>query len=824
MKDRRYTLQVSGNTWELIPADPTTDKKALLPRALREGLQTGQRLLVDFDGQGTPRAVHPDTTPAPTPKATAVPPNAHPTNAQGGRERQEARPAAHRGYGPGGSGNPRTGGADNRGNGGGQRGPVNQPNVVRNGPQPTNYFANPYNFVPFSTLMRKGQLAQGVPRPHGRWDGNRYNAKLVVTMETITPLLTMEMTDRVAGQPGVFSVRRDPEGLPIIPGSSIKGMVRAAYEQITGSRLGHFGHEQPLIRRSEPIDAQKLRLAKVVAHDSEAKLLRLSVFQDLVPNAGAPGQVLYGVSVDQRMVDQNCLGREVAAWAYLERNRAGRYAWRLLTKPSLEPPSRAQVTEPTSAVRGTMALLKGRLHATGRTFPGKRKERLFVTEVVEGAVTVVHHEWQVEGVAYDAVVADWGRRLESFNTKPARDGDSRLEVGQYVTHKSTWKQLTPGQTVYLWQEDPHSKLFPALITRHSYPASPASLLGEALRPAQDTKQLTAAERVFGWVPAKEGGPDQTHRGQLRVGGVTCVHEGPGAARGGTDTWELATLNSPKPSHARFYTRNGNGAPLHGRKRREGYQAGQQLAGHKVYPHHAGRPGEYWTLPAGGFEAGMLPRQVQNKYVNFLAAPGQSPDTSIAIRDWVSVGTRFSTTLYVENVNEEELAALLWLVTLADDAYLRLGMGKPLGFGSIRLELDTANSTLTDASETKARYTSLGSAEEVEQPLAARVEGLVQAFDKRFQETAPVPYQAFLAAARGTTLPVHYPRVPDGGSAEDVPPQGETFQWFVANENDPRSVDGRPVGPIPHRHALPLLGGPEDLPTNAFAPRRRRPTA
>ncbi|MBK9159519.1 MAG: TIGR03986 family CRISPR-associated RAMP protein [Micropruina sp.] len=668
--------------------------------------------------------------------------------------------------------------------------------------------------------MRTGQLAQGQAKPHGRSASDRYNAKLVVTMETVTPLLTMELTNRAKNRPGEYSVRRDPEGLPIIPGSSIKGMLRAAYEQITGSRLAHFSHEDPLIRRSEPLDAQRLRLAKVVSHDRDAKLLRLSVFQDLIPKAEAPGQVLYGVSIQRSMIDAECHGREVAVWVYLERNKSGSYVWRALTKPSLEPLPRSHVTEPSTAVRGTLALLMGRLHVTGRTFPGKRKERFFVDEVVEGSVDAVIDQWQVQGGAYDAVMADWGRRLESFNTKPAREGDVRLEVGQYVTHKATWKQLLPGQTVYLWREDPHSKLFPALITRHSYPKSPKTLLDETLWSAQDTKQLTAAERLFGWVPAKEGSPDQAHRGQLRVGGVVCLGVGPGGRHADTDTWELATLNSPKPSHARFYTRDGDGSPPHGQRRQDGYQARQILAGHKVYPHHAGRPDEYWALPLGGYKTGDQPRQVQNKYVNFLAAPDQSPDTSIAIKDWVPVGSQFKTTLYVENVAPEELAALLWIVTLAEDVYLRLGMGKPLGFGSIKLRLDTSESTLADATETKDRYTSLVTPESEGTSVDASVKHLVEEFDTRFRQTALAAYQAFLAAARGTTLPVHYPRVPPQGSTHDVPPQGETYQWFVNDENKPKEG----VKLHPQRHALPLLGGPEDLPTNAFAPRRRRPTA
>ena len=50
---------------------------------------------------------------------------------------------------------------------------------------------------------------------------------------------------------------------------------------------------------------------------------------------------------------------------------------------------------------------------------------------------------------------------------------------------------------------------------------------------------------------------------------------------------------------------------------------------------------------------------------------------------------FGFDLHVTNLSRVELGALLWLLALPSDHFHRLGGGKPLGFGSVRLEMTEA---------------------------------------------------------------------------------------------------------------------------------------
>lgn len=285
------------------------------------------------------------------------------------------------------------------------------------------------------------------------------------------------------------------------------------------------------------------------------------------------------------------------------------------------------------------------------------------------------------------------------------------------------------------------------------------------------------------------------------------------------TWRLVPLNSPKPSHARFYTRGNQGDPLNGMAKGDGYRSGQHiLAGHKVYPHQQ-RPATYWKLPPGGWPQPQ-PEHPQDgaHYLNFLSAQGTPSEVAMAIRDWVAPGASFATTLYVQDVTLQELLALLWVLDLSAPHeggtpwHLKLGQGKPLGFGSIQLRVDWSESSILSTAQTKARYGAAPAGEPAAAEGAANptwADQIAQ-FDERFRRLAPATYLSIKAAAEGSDLPTHYPRV--GTDQAEVAPQVETYKWFVDNEGQ-------------RRHALPLLAPTrttpvETLPTIPRAPRGR----
>jgi hypothetical protein len=325
----------------------------------------------------------------------------------------------------------------------------------------------------------------------------------------------------------------------------------------------------------------------------------------------------------------------------------------------------------------------------------------------------------------------------------------------------------------------------------TFPYSPADLLGPLRRPARRAEEMSAADRVFGWVPGK-GGDERGVRGLLRCGGVRCDKEVKSPPLGTGASWLIASLSVPRPTQARFYLVTLDGdepEPFTGGPRE--FYTHQELAGFKVYPHHRLEPGsDYWDFPAEGWAASPgdpadHPKDSRGHFKNYLAARGAKPLGAMLIDGFVGIGSQFETTLYFDDLSRADLAALLWVLRLGavrpedppGPRHHRLGQGKALGFGSVALTIDWGRSTLLTAADVFNRYAA-GSAKSSFSE--ADCTALMAEYDDLLHSTVPAIRRSIIHAASGLELPIHTPRLAEGATGE-VPPQTETYKWFVQND-------------------------------------------
>lgn len=350
-----------------------------------------------------------------------------------------------------------------------------------------------------------------------------------------------------------------------------------------------------------------------------------------------------------------------------------------------------------------------------------------------------------------------------------------------------------------------------------YEVSAWDLLHDSLQPAMAISQLSPADRVFGWVKVDADmgawvkGERIAARGLLCVGPVRCISSSAEAVeRFAPPGVPLAILSAPKPQHGRFYVaRSPNGeAQQNGlSKQAAGYSSGKGLRGRKVYPHQVSLPDEHWNNPTE--DRTQQPRGTPAHYQEYRRpckdGEEQRDDQNRSILGWVKPGAQFSFDLQVQNLSAVELGALLWLLDLPDDCFFRFGGGKPLGFGSVGLEIESCD--LRTGNELRARYRTWHETTAPNDPRTATIEAFRNAVGRAYPAGSgdfnDVPFiRAFLIACRGhgDTLPVHYPRATPDDQPGPPSPEGESFKWFVANERDGA------------RYALPDLMTGARLPT------------
>lgn len=683
-------------------------------------------------------------------------------------------------------------------------------------------FENPYNFVPAPPRnTTHPELGDHGPVGHHRYHPGFVSGTVDIEIETITPLLIPDEGQEDANRHRRFGLRLDHEGAPVLPATSLKGMLRAAYEAVTNSRFGVFhGHDDPLGFRPPATAGLKLIPARVSDNGTHLELHEgmndgsqyaawVPIRRAALPGYRTPTGRLHGTKVyawiEKRQHSRRSGGgesrRDFSYWQVV--------LWDQNAPPPARPSNHAELVE-------------GYFCINGLNMNNKHDERLFFTKPGHTPRRVplsdeLKRQWRTLISNYRAVNQ---RELDKGQNRPSalREGcqwSRHIKPGDLPLSS---EELSPGTLCYAevvkeQNKDVVKALYPVLISRQLYPYAPARLLHPSLAPAVALDQLSPADRVFGWVnQAGEG----ASRGKLRIGPVRCA-SGPQAVQRFSNAVPLAILAAPKPQQARFYgaqDKDGTPFPRRFAKAELWSEPTHGLRGRKVYPHHGvldtlpeATRQSYWQDNGGKVEsvAHIENRPIYREWLRLKNGnAGRTDDQNRSVTAWVKPGTRFRTTLHLTNLSPVEAGALLWLLDLPEGHYHRLGGGKPLGFGSVRIRIQDCQ--LADGQALAAYYRSFGATPPARLDPAALItafcHALLEAYPPKaaspngagsslalalaragVQSPSPAPdiaaipfIRAFLNACKGGTLPVHYPR------CETAPdPAGKQYEWFVANE-------------------------------------------
>ena len=702
-------------------------------------------------------------------------------------------------------------------------------------------FRNPYNFIPAPPRRTDDpDLGDGKPVAQDRFHLDRFTGRIRVKMEAVTPLLVPDSNacrEETNGHK-TCDMLLDEDGKPLLPSSGIRGMLRSAYEAVTNSRFGRFPKKDHAKRLAYRMEARE-GLSLIPARIENGKIHLLSgtsqINADGSPNGPQYAAWLprYGgnnkTTVDALRYPDGSLpshGDEVECWVELfqhhrwDRRRNQHVAdfqyWkvRAIAKaasnlPSVNPVSADNPLNGRSwhEPKGNIHQINGWVCITNANIDRKHDERVFFRAdssktPVSFPLTESHKAMWRELIGnYQEIHAeDLERRRrngEAFDDYLGSDpGKTALSRHVYSAQE---RELQEGTLCYARLKNATSgvdALFPVMIARDLYTASPWDLLEPSLRPASRIEGLSPADRVFGWGltdAEKQGSPPKRQtavRGLVRVGPVACEssHEESVETFQG-EGLPLAILAAPKPQQGRFYVAASNQGKAQDdglSKIQAGYSRGKGLRGRKVYPHHRNLRKDHWENPLQD-RTQNAKRPWQEYRRPMKDGQEQRDDQNRSVLGWLKPGARFSFDIYVINLTQVELGALLYLLQLPEGHYHRFGGGKPFGFGSVRLSV--AECKLWTEESLRERYrswASQGSPENVsEDSVKAFKEAVFRAYGSggrgAFEQVFFI--KGFLKACKGfnDNLPIHYPRTTPDGRPGPPNPAGESFKWFVANE-------------------------------------------
>lgn len=686
----------------------------------------------------------------------------------------------------------------------------------------TGWFAHPYYFLSLHNRDGwTGELADTKPRGHDRYRPGTFSGTIRVRLTTETPLVLCDTTkgrecpadqhpdfppDTKKGHKVYPVPQRD--GQPVLPASSVRGMLRAAYEAITNSRFGVFpcrpsnssrqrlGYRPPA---ASGISTVPVRIETV--HGQLMARLLPGTSRIGADGRALPGDPVYAACVaryDQHWTLPNSalVRHGHGVWAYIGPWQHTRFRfWNVETiVPSVDQPTadpNAQRFRPPRRTAGPSNWDEphwryGWLCVTERNIDGKHDERFFFESTAKPRYAAID----------PTVAANWTRLIEDYQNQHKEElqrGITRptalqsyCRFSRQITHDlksvaTVERELTDGTLCYAavtqhGAEFVITALYPVMISRKLYEKTPYELLPPNLRPATTEAELSPADRVFGWVSqnAETDATAPAHRSHVRIGTVECVTED--AIVFFKPPKALAILGEPKPQQGRFYLGKVNGhfsavASPGASKEQAGYQIQNRIRGPKVYPHH------------------------QN-FDEAHATANERSNQNRSVEGWVKKGIAFEFDLHVTNLSRFELGALLWLLTLPDGHFLRLGLGKPLGFGSVRAEIIAERTCLADGADWASQIGSQGA------PSCCEWRSFVTEFEQSLTKEVPKLLTAFKTAAKGwADPPIHYPYAIDPKTGNK-----ELYLWFAENEG--RHGKG---------HALPDLSTtPPTLPRDPTA--------
>jgi len=562
----------------------------------------------------------------------------------------------------------------------------------------------PYNFIPLPEKI----VPAPTPPDHSAYHRDALSCYIEVELETLSPtyvrgMMTPEQYEQLAGKSSDQLTPEEKEklapffqvdGRPIIPGSSLRGMLRSIVE------IASYGHvrwvaEQPVFTfravaaakddpLAEPYRAVMGKLAANVRagylkQDGNKWYVRPAKLPKQLPGCGNSNQAFLKIKEDR-------IGsRDIPGFVRLSdpNYRPAWYPIRFEVRTGRTRYGEAVLVDRVGS-KGSGLSHKGVLVCSGnmvesgkkRDQRSKRTTHTIILDPDDKAKPIKVSEQAIKDYL-NGMTPFQKEALGAWNDD-GKKGQGCLADGAPVFY------IIEGDEVAYFGHSPNFRI-PMRLSGSKRAATPHDFVPLEMR---NDRRPDFADAMFGWVEDKAtvgNSPLGQQAGRVFVSDAICVSDT-------KDLWwsekPIAphTLSSPKPTTFQHYL------------------VQDKQAGHD--PDNKAALAHYGTPPSETQIRGFKRYWHKGPSPDILATEKErSLEKQLTRIQSLKAGVRFRFRIHFDNLYPAELGALLWALTLPSEAgktYAhKIGMGKPLGMGAVKLSLKSL--VITDR---RSRYTKL----------------------------------------------------------------------------------------------------------------------
>ncbi|WP_375474994.1 TIGR03986 family CRISPR-associated RAMP protein [uncultured Nostoc sp.] len=540
----------------------------------------------------------------------------------------------------------------------------------------------PYNFVELPDKIVSAELeSNGKLRDNNRYYSDRYTGKIECTLTTSSPLyircgLTKEEFEcgtEAKDLPDFYYIDKITKK-PVLPGSSLRGMLRTLVEIISFSKISPVSDYQRLFFRAVATLPREDSLATAYREfiPSKVKAGYLKQDGDTLKIHAAKKIRVNNTSTSfawvkeedlssddfpelKKFDDADYLSQDIPISFHSITKAKGRYIVEDVTIPKKYP------------------LNQGRLVTSGNMKETSDSD----SESIRTYHCVVFAPSPNPNKTYTIdpeAINNYLNALTDFQKQPPFDE----KLGMLQENRPVFYcQPTQGNIVTLFGHSPNFRI-PYSPNDDGKAATVVDFIPENLR---DDSIIDIAEAIFGFVRRdKSEEKEQSRAGRIFVSDAICLS----SANDIFMTQDVITpkiLASPKPTTHQHYLVQPE--ETNAEKSKLKHYASQPteetvIRGHKLYWHKGSNP------------------DIQHP------KPNEVKNTQTTQIQPIKSGVKFQFTIQFENLSRVEIGALMWIINIAqnNDYRLSLGMGKPLGMGAVKIENNLY------ISKRQARYTQL----------------------------------------------------------------------------------------------------------------------